>query len=328
MPRKIISALVAVVFTVCAFSVFTGCYNSAPAPMEKLVGTYKLTKYEYRLETEEENHDYIAEKGITAYLVVRSDGTGYYVYKDNETPLYAEEVVITYEYETLSEETDETDEYGNNIINTITTDNIKSIYYRYSQDITGGGPNGHPGYGWEHLGFDVKNKNLNVRHSPYHGILVDIKTYQTVEYKRIDNATTLSAVEKELGVSLKTAPFPVKRLNGKYVLRSYGFEEEENLFIIADIDVFAMKANVTKVDKDGETTVESDLAFSYKKSDSEENIYEIIIGDETYYAYYIEGCAIRYFFKRYTDGSEYGFYYEPNFDLDYELDLIFSSDAE
>ena len=50
MPRKIVSALVAIVFTVCAFSVFTGCYNSSPAPMEKLVGTYKLTKYEYRLE--------------------------------------------------------------------------------------------------------------------------------------------------------------------------------------------------------------------------------------------------------------------------------------
>ena len=324
--KKIISLLLSAFLTATLLVAFSGCYNSTPAPMGKLVGTYKLTKYDFKYETEEEYSDYLAEKQIKAYLVVKDDGTGYYVYGDKDTAIHAEEVIITYGYETITESTGETDEYGNEILKTTTTENITNIRYSYSASLTGGGPNGHPGGGWETLGFDVKNKNLNVRHSPYHGILIDIKTYQSVEYTRFSGDVTLSSVEKDLGVTLKAAPFTVKYLNGKFVMRRNGVEEENNLFVIADIDVFTMKANMTFVDENGEKTENKNLDFSYAKSPTEEYIYNITIGDETYYAYYTQGTPLSYFFKRYESGSENYFYQEPNFDLDSELEAILNQE--
>ena len=109
--KKIVICLAAVIVTVMMVFALTACYNSAhPASMSELVGTYELETYKIGVpKTEEEmsekasedesNFNYtdkIAEKSIKCYLVVKKDGTGYYVYQDNDTPAYAKAVKITY----------------------------------------------------------------------------------------------------------------------------------------------------------------------------------------------------------------------------------------
>ncbi len=319
--KKLLSIVAAATLAVGSISAFSGCYKSVPAPMEQLVGTYKLTKYTYRQETEEEDHDYIAEKQIVAYLVVGSEGTGYYVYGDKDTPMYAEEVAITYEYET--KDSGEKDENGNPVMTR--TDNIKKIRYTYGDEERGGGPNGHPGGGWEDLGFDAKNKNLNMHHSPYNGLLIKIKTYQSVEYTRVDRSTALSAVEKAVNETFKTAPYMMKRLNGKFVFRSYDALGKYDGLYVVDIDVYNMKATVTAVGSDGEKQVSENLTVSYEKSGSEEmpNEYALKIGEETYYSYYSNNLVFTSFFKKNADGSTSYFYKaEDEFDLDAEIRAI------
>ena len=76
---------------------FSGCYVVKGGNVKDVVGTYKLTTYSRTYDSTNSAHagekiDYIEQKGITAYLIVTESGEGYYIYKDNETPLYCEAV--------------------------------------------------------------------------------------------------------------------------------------------------------------------------------------------------------------------------------------------
>ena len=78
---KRILSLVTVIVLLFSVTQITGCYVVKSGKMKKIVGTYELTSYsagENKLET----------KGIKLFMVINSDGTGYYAYSDNEVDAY------------------------------------------------------------------------------------------------------------------------------------------------------------------------------------------------------------------------------------------------
>lgn len=91
--KKILSrrfaALTLVVILILSAVAFGGCYRISSAELKYVVGTYKLITYSGQ-------EDLIAAKGIELYVVIRSDGTGYYAYKDSETAAHIKPVSCRY----------------------------------------------------------------------------------------------------------------------------------------------------------------------------------------------------------------------------------------
>ena len=96
MKHKILSILSIIALVITCLSL-TSCYASKPGYLKDLVGTYELTKYNYtpaseKKEGEEESEsqtvERVKEEGIVAYLIIREDGNGFYVYKSNTVGLY------------------------------------------------------------------------------------------------------------------------------------------------------------------------------------------------------------------------------------------------
>ena len=95
------TALLAMIITVCA----SGCFMVSGQKMKDVKGTYKLTNYIYTPKYERKEGytpktvDYLADYGYEVYLIVTGNGNGYYVHKDNETPAYAKQALLSYEYD-------------------------------------------------------------------------------------------------------------------------------------------------------------------------------------------------------------------------------------
>lgn len=178
MKRNIKHIMCAVLVALMCFTL-TSCYVSHPAKMAKLVGTYAIktfTRKDANASSDTDPTDLIKENGVVAYLVVADNGYGYYVYKDNETPLTVNRVTITYAY-------DEED-----------LSKVKTITYTDGLPHTG---DKYPGSGSELLGLNFRlfTKELNYSH----GTAFKQKYSQSVVYKKVNNATDLSFVQKKLG---------------------------------------------------------------------------------------------------------------------------------
>ena len=215
--------------TVCALAL-VGCYVSKPATMSDLVGVYQLTKFTRTHTSTDENGesqstetDLMAERGITAFLVVGDNGFGYYVYKDNDG-LSAKQVAITYTY-------DDED-----------TDKIKEI--SYSDGFAASG-DGFPGKGKETLGltFQKKEKTLNYNYAQINGKLIKRDYSQSVSYTKVANGADLSFVERKIGTSLSIPDMRIAGLNGWQVHEDFGAEEEYVYYYI-DLNVVEKKADV------------------------------------------------------------------------------------
>ena len=105
MKRIAIVVAMVMVAALC-MAAFTSCYVSKPAALKNVVGTYRLTTYTHTYSVEQEGadektqevHNLLEERSIEAYLVVRDDGTGYYVYREGDETT-ARSVKITYQYD-------------------------------------------------------------------------------------------------------------------------------------------------------------------------------------------------------------------------------------
>ena len=98
--RYIVSALLALIMIFSAFNL-SGCYVINSGKMSKIEGTYELTGY-----TTDKNE--MEERGIVLYVVIKSDGTGYYAYSDNDTELYYSSIRCKF---TKDEENDDKYDY-------------------------------------------------------------------------------------------------------------------------------------------------------------------------------------------------------------------------
>ncbi len=165
---KSIVSLTLVIIVILSAATLAGCYKISSGKMKYVVGTYKLISYSDRV-------DRIAQDGIELYIVIRSDGTGYYGYKDNNTAARIEPLRCRY--------TEDTEEPGK---------------YSYVEiDFTGDGK-------YETLGIYSKlfEKKLNANTPVWKGSIlngtaeVDYRIY--VEFERVSNSTDTSYIEKHL----------------------------------------------------------------------------------------------------------------------------------
>lgn len=88
--RRLISLATVLALLILSAAVLSGCYVVKSGKMYKIEGTYQLTSYSGK-------SDYIAERGMTLYIVIRSDGTGYYAYRDNDTEAHIGELRCSFE---------------------------------------------------------------------------------------------------------------------------------------------------------------------------------------------------------------------------------------
>ena len=93
-------ALLLVGILIIALTFSTVLVACNPDKMENIVGTYKLV-VDTRTQYEQETVDNIATYGREAYIVLTGEDYGYYIYKDNDTPLSARKVKLEY---TLNDE--------------------------------------------------------------------------------------------------------------------------------------------------------------------------------------------------------------------------------
>lgn len=146
-----------------------GCYVVKSGKMSKVEGTYLLTYYSA-------GEDMLAKDGITLYIVIESDGSGYYAYSDNDTEAYYSEMSCRF-----------------------TQDTEKSGYYSYVE--LQFEENGD----WHKLGVNSRwrDRKLNSSVPKYKGSILngtlEIDYYTSVTFERVSGKTDMSYIENKLG---------------------------------------------------------------------------------------------------------------------------------
>lgn len=213
-------ALIAVLVFSTIFA--TGCYIIRSVKMTDLVGTYELTRYTAKT-------DILAEREIKLYMIIKSDGSGYYVYKDKDTALYASEMRFSFE-----------------------TDPEESSKYEYV----------HAQFNLqdETVKFGVNGKNLNYNKIVWKQLtLENFKLEQDytidVDFNKVSEKTDLSYVNDVFDTNLTALPYGLARL--AYTYQSHGpkwnesylnkaemlqFDQEMPLYNYVSVDVFNNKA--------------------------------------------------------------------------------------
>ncbi len=200
----------------------TGCYMVSAQKMDTVKGTYKLTTYTYipKYERKEgytpKTINYIEDENYQYedYLVVTGTGTGYYVHKEANSPAYAKEVTLSYEYDP--------------------EDSKKIQYVTYNDAISGNETSGihklgvtKNGLNYSKAGFDytelITKKPMRTE---------DI----TVRWEKVKRATDLSYVEKQLG-EIKKYDYQAFGKRGIYELRS-PFETESGIVLDSEYQYF------------------------------------------------------------------------------------------
>lgn len=281
--RKTLIVCLAVIIGVALMLSLTACYISNPGKMSQLAGTYELSVYKIgtpkteaelsqKQSEDESNYNYtdkILQKEIICYLVVKDDGTGYYVYGDKDTPLTAKNVKIYYQYDS-----DEADK-------------VKEI--RYTVGIAHSGDD-YPGCGEEPLGVNIKSKTLNYYLGTYTLGKLSRKYTQSVTYKKVDKATDLSYVEKKLNKKFSVAAFETNGLTGLFNMDIAYMEGPEYIYYGIDLDLGKGTADVYYALKSDETPREiKGLTASYVVGEPQEYgqvAMTITVGEDVYEATY------------------------------------------
>lgn len=172
-----------VLILILSATVLSGCYVTNSGKMSDIEGTYQLTHYSG-------DSDWLAERAITMFMVIRSDGTGYYAYKKGEEEPFIAELRCKY-----------------------IQDPDDSSKYEYVEiDFVGNGE-------YNKFAINARSSNLNSQRAVWGGNLFEgnaaIDYYIDVDFKRVDKATDLSYIAKNFG-NYTPIPFGAKRLEGSY----------------------------------------------------------------------------------------------------------------
>ncbi|MBO4535422.1 MAG: hypothetical protein J5755_05745, partial [Clostridia bacterium] len=268
--KKLLATLIIVTMLAGIACVAVGCYNSKPAVMKELVGTYELTQFT-RWHTENQGEesttqetDLKAERGIQAYLVVKDNGRGYFVYKDNGG-LTAREVAITYTYDDKN------------------TNQIKEITYTDGLASSG---DGYPGKGRETLGltFGLKEKTLNFYYAQINGKLIKRDYSQKVVYKKVSKSADLSYVESKLQVRLNIPRMEIGGLDGWQVYDSYN-ESNPLVYFYIDMHVAEGQATIYYMFRSDGIRHQENCALTFDVPEDNSQPIAIHVGDDVFYAY-------------------------------------------
>ena len=200
---KIIKKLLAGLLLIAVLVTSVGCYVISGQTMKKVQGTYKLTTYTriHKYERKEgytptpinyiEDEDYQYED----YLIVTGSGNGYYVHKDVNTPAYAKEVTLSYQFSV--------------------EDSSKVEYVTFNDAIRV-----NEDSGINKLGVTKNGLNYTKNAFDYTELFTKRKMRSediTVRWERVDKATDLSYAQKQLG-ALKIYDYQAFGARGIYEL--------------------------------------------------------------------------------------------------------------
>ena len=183
--KRILSITMALVLILSAVAVLSGCYVTHSAKMKYVEGTYELTTYSG-------DGNWLEEREMKLIMVIRSDGTGYYGYKDKDTEPFISELRCRF-----------------------ISDPDESGKYQYVEiDFTGDGE-------YEKLAINARrtNQNLNSQKPKWKpiewGKAPEIDYQIHVDFTRIDNATDRSVIDEHF-VGAPVLPFGIRKYSGTY----------------------------------------------------------------------------------------------------------------
>jgi hypothetical protein len=214
--------------------------------MDKIEGTYKLTGYHGK-------SDYLTEREIELYLVIRSNGMGYYAYKSKTVEPHIAELRCSFK-----------------------SDPEESGKYSYVTLNFGDGSGGID-FGVVAKGlFDIKT-NLNSQKPVWEGNILEgtwhIAYNIDVDFIRVSTKTDLSYVEEEFG-KYDVVPYGAMAYNGTYesfgVVTTdnspYDVEMPEDPFVYSyfDIDVINKTGKMWYMLKSDEKAMIVDFAVGFE----------------------------------------------------------------
>ena len=178
---RIFKRLLALALLVAFALTASGCYVISAQRMWRVKGTYKLTAYTYTPQYEKREgytprtYNYVEDEEYRyeVYLVVTGEGSGYYVRKDADTAAYYKTVSLSYEY---------------------SEDSQKVAYVIYNGVDPIGGVN-KLGVTKNHLGYSKPGFDFTQLFTEKSMRSEDLY----VSFEKVDRATNLSYVEKQLG---------------------------------------------------------------------------------------------------------------------------------
>lgn len=237
LTKRILSLTMVLILILSVTAVFSGCYVVRSGKMRQIEGTYQLTIYSG-------NSDYLTERGMTLYMVLKGDGTGYYAYSSNDTEPHIAELRCRF--------LNDPDESG------------KFDYVEIDFDGRG-----------EYVKFAVNaswnSTNLNSQRAVWKGSLLDgtlgIDYYIHSDFSRVDNATDLSYINEKFG-TYDVLPFGALRFNGMYELEEIEYRGDgdtlpENPYVYAyfTVDVINKSIKAWFMTKDEEKHLEDTDSF-------------------------------------------------------------------
>jgi len=256
--RRLISLATVLALLILSVAVLSSCYVVKSGKMNRVEGVYKLTTYSGKT-------NYLEERGIEMYMIIRADGGGYYAYKDNDTAPYISELRVSYE-----------------------SDPEESGKYSYVNiKFTGSDDPAH--FAVYAPTFDF-NTNLNSQKPVWKPIVwgetPEIDYYIDVDFTRVERSTELDAL-KELFGDAPLLPYDAKRYDGTYKLERIvappeSAETPENPYVYyyVTLDFVAKQAKIYNMKKDDEiasTATLNDLSVSYENGN-----YIVSMGGKSY----------------------------------------------
>lgn len=259
-----------VIVGVLIFSILLlcGCSIINSGKMKNITGTYVMTSYSNQ-------QDMMESRKMTLYIVISSDGSGYYAYSDNDTSLYYAPLRARY-----------------------IPDPEDSGKYSYVEINFNGGS--------EWLSFGVNsgfgNKQLNYSRMATTGTIFkdDFGMYTiSASFERVSADTDLSYVKKTLGEAV-LLPYGASRIDGLYEYRETQCTDEtfaesgfvdDIAYIYIDFDFAAKKGRAWYMKKSD--LVSKTAEFELSSLSGEASVYTTFI-DEREISVHMSGNGVYY----------------------------------
>ncbi|MBR2381036.1 MAG: hypothetical protein IKA84_00885 [Clostridia bacterium] len=255
--RRLLSLAIALVLILSTAAVLSGCYITRSAKMKLVEGTYELTSYSG-------DSDWLAERGIKLIMVIRSDGTGYYGYKDNTNKEFVSELRCRF--------IQDTEDSGK--------------YQFVEVDFTGDGE-------YHKLGInaDWKTQKLGSSTPKWKGNLFQgtaaIDYYVSVGFTRISKKTDRSVLDEHFPGEHQTVVYGTQRYIGTYAYERYDggiYPEVEGyippspfVYFYLNVDFYSGTAMAYYMLKENEEAKEVEV--SAKVTKNEDGTFSIHIGE-------------------------------------------------
>lgn len=232
-----IASLTMALLIIFSTLLLSGCYIVDSGKMRAIEGTYELTTYSTR-------DNRIEARGMQLFIVIKSDGNGYYAYRDNDTPLHLSEMKCRF-----------------------TQDTEKSGHYSYVELEFKNSNN------WFKLGVNARAKQLGSNIPKYKGNIFEgtlsVDYYETITFTRVDKATDTSYISDTLG-ELPIMPYGTPAINGTYSTSTVASGESFDLkyydtpfvYFYLTIDIYTSMAEARYMLKSNEVEETKIFEFS------------------------------------------------------------------